>query len=131
MNLYTRVSAASKGLYDLSKASTDKHMADEKSDINAAWVQSQDEITLLNSNFMASADSTHKAFDEQRATDHTEMLADMLANILGPVTAEVAALVLSDESLDAQLAKANTDNAAAWAKIGSDEGTVAVDFILA
>lgn len=131
MNLYQRVAGASKGLYDLSKASTDKHMADETADINAAWAQSTEDIGAISSNFLSSADSTYKAFDEQRAADHAAMLTDMLENIIAGVTAEVAALVLSDEGLDKQLADANAANTAAWAKIGSDEGTVAIDFILA
>lgn len=131
MNLYQRVAGASKGLYDLSKASTDKHMADETADINAAWAQSTEDITAISSNFRSSADSTYKAFDGQRAVDHEAMLADMLTNIIGPVTAEVAALVLSDKSFDEQLAAENKEYADAWAAIGTDEGTVAIDFILA
>lgn len=131
MNLYQRVAGASKGLYDLSQASTDKHMADETADINAAWAQSTEDITAISSNFRSSADSTYKAFDGQRAVDHEAMLADMLTNIIGPVTAEVAALVLSDKSFDDQLAADNAKYADAWAAIGTDEGTVAIDFILA
>jgi len=131
MNLYQRMAGASKGLYDLSKASTDRHMNDETSDINAAWAQSTEDITAISTNFRSAADSTYKDFDATRTSDHEAMLADMLANVIGPVTAEVAALVLSDKSLDDQLEKANTDNAAAWAQIGSDEGTVVADFILA
>ena len=44
MNLYQRMAGASKGLYDLSKASTDRHMTDETADINAAWAQSKPAI---------------------------------------------------------------------------------------
>lgn len=131
MNLYQRMAVASKELYDLSKSSTDAHMSSETADINAAWAQSTEDITAISSNFQSSADSAYKAFDAQRNTDHEAMLADILTNVIGEVTDAVAALVLSDESFDKQLAANNSKYANAWAAIGADEGTVAVDFILA
>ena len=131
MNLYQRMAEASKGLYDLSKSSTDAHMTSETADINAAWAQSTEDITAISSNFQSSAASTYRSFDAQRNTDHEAMLADILTNVIGEVTDAVAELVLSDLSFDKQLAANNSKYADAWAEIGKDEGTVAVDFILA
>ena len=131
MNLYQRMAEASKGLYDLSKSSTDAHMTSETADINAAWAQSTEDITAISSNFQSSADSAYKSFNDTRTLKHDAMLADVLTNVIGEVTDAVAALVLSDKSFDEQLAADNKAYADAWAKIGADEGTVAVDFILA
>ena len=130
LTAYAQLAAASKTLYDQSEASTNIHMMDEKSALNAAWTQSGEEALTLYKNFTELSNSTYEEFNRTRVGDNTELMDDILQNVIQEVDKSVVEFILSDKTLDEDLAEANKANAEAWAQIGSDEGTVAVDFIL-
>ncbi len=125
LTAYNRLGAAVSTAMEASSQKTSDHMNDRSSANTAGWAAStsttQTDATALDS----AIKSGYSTFDGQRTDDHQAMLEDMLENIIGEVTAEVALLVTADRAFDIQFQADNTERLGAWAKIaeriGSDE----------
>ena len=125
MSLYNRLGVAVSTAMEASSQKTSDHMDDRRSANNAGWeastTKTADESAALDTAIKAG----YSAFDGQRTSDHQAMLEDMLENVIGEVTAEVAKLVTEDGNLDKQFQDDNAARLAAWAeiaeRIGSDE----------
>jgi hypothetical protein len=125
LTAYNRLGVAVSTAMEASSQTTSDHMDDRMAVISNGWEASADKIESESKALNSARKAGYSAFDGQRTSDHQAMLEDMLENVIGEVTAEVAKLVTEDGNLDKQFQDDNAARLAAWAeiaeRIGSDE----------
>ena len=120
--IYNRLGAAVSTAMEASSQKTSDHMDDRKSANRAGWAESTQKTTEDSAALDTAIKAGYSAFDGQRTSDHQAMLQDMLENVIGEVTAEVAKLVTDDEVFDKQFQSDNAARLAAWAEIAERIG---------
>lgn len=124
MSLYNRLGAAVSTAMEASSQKTSDHMDDRSSANTAGWTASSQKTADDSTALDAARKEEYSNFDGQRTSNHNLQLQDMLANVIGPVTAEVTKLVTDDAAFDEQFAADNKARLAEWAEIAASIGVV-------
>jgi len=122
MSLYNRLGAAVSTAMEASSQKTSDHMGFREFQNNQGWAASSQKTDDDADTLAKARQSAYYDFDGQRTSDHQAMLEDMLKNIIGPVTAEVALLVTADAAFDEQFEADNQARLRAWDGIANTIG---------
>ena len=120
--IYRRLGAAVSSAMEASSQTTSDHMDDRRSANSAGWAASSQKTAEDSAALDTAIKAGYSVFDGQRTLDHQAMLQDMLENVIGKVTAEVALLVTEDANFDQQFQDDNVERSEAWAKIAERIG---------
>ncbi len=124
LTAYNRLGAAVSTAMEASSQKTSDHMGFREFQNNQGWAASSQKTQADAETLAKARKSEYYFFDVQRTSDHQAMLTDMLENVIGEVTAEVAKLVTDDAAFDAQFEADNKARLAEWAEIAASIGVV-------
>ena len=122
MSVYAQVGAAVSTAMGASSTATSDHMNGRMAENSNGWEASSDKTETDYQALDAARKAEYATFEGDRNTDHAALLEDMLENVIGEVTAEVAKLVTDDAAFDKQFQDDNAARLAAWTAINERIG---------
>lgn len=123
MSVYSQLGAAVSEAMGASSQITSDHMDGRRFQNSAGWAASGQKTSDDAIDLDKAIKAGYSSFDDARTSNHNLQLQDMLENVIGEVTAEVALLVTTDATFDKQFQDDNAARLAAWAEIAERIGT--------